>query len=193
MQSNHPIYTDAGKRKFEGGEFTVNPERWVNGMIKEFLLLVAMLLSSPAYVHAQVAEPMSEQEAAISLKVDRGGKAREYNLAIFPDGRVVFEGVRYVARLGRQEVRIEESKVQQLIQTFLDAGFTEMNGPYVHPGMRDSPIAAMTLNARGIYKSVEFDAIANAGDGAKLTKLALEFARQTGAYAWIYDLKKQRE
>ena len=103
-----------------------------------------------------------------------------YTVSIFGDGRVVFEGKRYVAVRGRREAHLSVATVQQLAQDFLEAKFLELKDSYI-ASVTDNPSTFTTFNYGGQHKTVE-DYVAGPPE---LKRLEAEIDRVSKIVQWI--------
>jgi hypothetical protein len=82
---------------------------------------------------AQVPFPEIRRWKSLVITLDRGacfGTCPIYRVAIHGDGRVVFEGGRFVARTGTHQARISRAKVRRLFAKFRRAKFFWLHDEY---------------------------------------------------------------
>lgn len=83
-----------------------------------------------------------------------------YKLAIFEDGRVLYEGKDFVKRKGKAEGRITKAALQGLVREFNRINYLKLDDEYVSEGENcpewwtDSPSAVTSLNWKGKKKTI---------------------------------------
>jgi hypothetical protein len=99
------------------------------------------------------------------------GACPEYTVAVHGDGRVVYEGRRYVRVVGRQEAQIERGRVEDLLDYFYDKQFFALQAEYLEyrrpcisddgtveecsEWVSDLPTQIVTFQAGDYFKRVE--------------------------------------
>jgi uncharacterized protein DUF6438/carboxypeptidase family protein len=81
------------------------------------------------------------------------GSCPAYRVHLSSDGRVEYEGSRYVAVVGARNLRVEPSVVAGLAKKFFDKGFFNFCASYRVP-MTDQPTTETTINVGGVAKTV---------------------------------------
>jgi Domain of unknown function (DUF6438) len=83
-----------------------------------------------------------------------------YKLTIFSDGRVNYEGIKYVKKLGKASGRISRAKLNDLIKGFTSIDYFNLPD-LIEPGQKscpqvatDMPSAITSLTWQGRYKMV---------------------------------------
>ena len=93
---------------------------------------------------------------SLEITLTRGvcfGACPDYSVTIHGDGRVDYDGRRFVAETGHRETRIQESAVRALFAKFMAAKFFSLNDKY-HAQVTDLPTYSLTLAYDGRTKTV---------------------------------------
>ncbi len=77
----------------------------------------------------------------------------DYSLSIYADGRVLYEGRRYVAIKGKQKIHISKGQVNQLYDEFCRINFFTLKDKY-EALIKDGSITKISLRADGLFKEV---------------------------------------
>lgn len=81
------------------------------------------------------------------------GRCPDYDLTIYGNGTVVYEGHNFVAVTGKQTSLIPQGKVQALVDYFHESGFFSMDDVYGSVG-GDAPAATTSFKTDGAFKKV---------------------------------------
>lgn len=104
------------------------------------------------------AEPVAAVPVMIFGRTPCLGRCPHYTARIFADGRVEYEGFRFAAVEGKQEVRIAPATVQQLLRTAEQAGFRNLPEKYT-ANYSDMPAATLLISyPDGTQKAVTVEA-----------------------------------
>lgn len=93
---------------------------------------------------------------SLQITLERGvcfGACPDYTVTVHGDGRVVFEGRRFVAKEGRQEATISRNAVRALYAKFRAADFYALKDEY-RAQVTDLPTYVVTLSVDGRTKRV---------------------------------------
>src|SRR5256885_2055239 len=90
--------------------------------MRVYVMAGLMLACSSAAAQQVLPAPV----VVLERNSDCFGRCPSYELSIFGDGRVVYEGRRNVATLGRRESRVAPQQVTKLVQLFLRNDFSGM-------------------------------------------------------------------
>ena len=75
-------------------------------------------------------------------------------MTVYGDGRVIYEGIRFVAVEGTRTAIINEDKVRQLISEFQAIDYFSLNNEYTHADATDMPSAITSITIAGNTKTV---------------------------------------
>ncbi len=97
-----------------------------------------------------------EDGAVIRLERLSGGFCADcppcYTLAIYEDGTVVYEGIKFVKTNGKVTTNIGKEKVKEIMAKIEKSGFFSINRNYI---AIDRPVSALSVNFQGKTKRVE--------------------------------------
>ncbi|MBW4658399.1 MAG: hypothetical protein KME15_06975 [Drouetiella hepatica Uher 2000/2452] len=115
---------------------------------------------APVETTAQVApvetdvESSDYADAVITLeRTACFGTCPVYQLTVYGDGRVVYEGTAFVAVIGKRTAQISPEQVQQLVTAFETANFFSLENQYVAEAT-DLPGAWTSISSNGQSKRV---------------------------------------
>lgn len=127
-------------------------------------LALAFVASLPGQSLLQTAKPVEQivpQDTIITLeRTACYGTCPIYKLTISGNGAVIFEGKRFVKKVGTSRFVIPEAQVRELVDAFEKINYFDLKDQYVKPedGCRqretDNPSAVTSLMLRGKSKSV---------------------------------------
>jgi hypothetical protein len=112
-------------------------------------LLLAILLMSVL--------PAAAQDTERVVTLERGacfGACPIYRVSLYEDGRVVYEGERFVDVLGEQSSEIDPAAVQDLIATFDKAGYFGWDDEYTDLEVTDAPYITTSVTKDGMTKQI---------------------------------------
>lgn len=99
---------------------------------------------------------MMEDGAVIRLERQGGGFCADcppcYNLTIYEDGTVVYEGIAFVKTKGKATANIGKEKVKKIMAAIEKNGFFSISRDYI---AIDRPLAALSANFQGKTKRLE--------------------------------------
>lgn len=120
------------------------------------------------------------------------GRCPVYTVAVYTDGRVVFDGRQHVAREGRSEGRVGPEAVARLVASAEAAGHAGFPASLTRPSgacptfRTDQPGAVTTVRTAGGTSRVEHDLGCSGFAGeAALTAFEGEVDRVLGTAAWV--------
>ena len=120
------------------------------------------------------------------------GSCPMYKLEIFADGKVVYEGKKFVKREGRVQGRIPRAAVQQLVREFNRINYMRLDDEYVSEGPNcpewwtDSPSAITSLDWKGRTKTVRhYHGCRGAKVLDQLTALENKIDRVANTKRWV--------
>lgn len=113
------------------------------------VLLMVFTLAVPAAAQ--------DEDAEVAVTLERTacfGACPVYEVTIYTDGTVVFEGERFVEAEGRQTTIIEPEVVQQLVEGFEEAGYFEWDDEYTEMTVSDLPTIITSVTRDGVTKQI---------------------------------------
>jgi len=122
------------------------------------LLLVIAVLLAVVVISAGCGKPSIPDDindAVITL--ERGpcfGACPVYRLTVYGDGRVIYEGIRFVKIEGTRTTTVSEEKVRQLVGEFYAVDYFSLNDEYTHADATDMPSATTSITIGGKTKTV---------------------------------------
>lgn len=82
------------------------------------------------------------------------GRCPTYSISIYKSGYVIYEGIRFVDRLGTYSTRISEKKIQNIINKANEIGYFELEEIYDSP-VTDLPSTITYLSVNGQIKRIK--------------------------------------
>ena len=138
---------------------------------------------------SQNATSPSHTNAVITLeRTACFGTCPVYQLTIYGDGKVVYEGKAFVTVTGRHTAQISPEQVQQLVKAFETANFFSLENQYV-VGATDLPGAWTSISSSGQskrvwrYGSIDNPELNNAP--RSLTELETQIDKIVNSQQWI--------
>ena len=113
--------------------------------------------------HLLLAVSLSLVAAAPVITLERTpcfGSCPSYKVQIFADGRVVYQGKRFVRRKGKAQARITKDAVQELVREFNSINYLNLDDEYnpgspsCPEGWTDHPSAITSLAWEGKKKTI---------------------------------------
>ena len=96
----------------------------------------------------------SDDEVVISLeRTPCFGPCPAYSLMIFSDGRVIYQGNKYVAVEGKRKYKIPKYKIKELVKHFHRIGYFDLKDLY-EPIATDGPGCITCISINGHTKRV---------------------------------------
>jgi hypothetical protein len=114
------------------------------------LAAVALL----ALVALPAAAQNSDQPVITLERTACFGSCPIYSVAIYADGRVVYNGERFVTATGEQTTSIDPETVQQLVAGFEAAGYFDWNDEYTDMHITDLPSVVTSVMRDGEVKQI---------------------------------------
>ncbi|MDT4967893.1 MAG: hypothetical protein QOJ64_2630 [Acidobacteriota bacterium] len=137
--------------------------------------------------HKRRAHPVITLERTVCF-----GSCPVYKLTIYSDGRVLYQGIRFVKRIGRAEGRISRKALDALVQEFTNNEFFGLYDAYVpgSPGCpqvaTDLPSAIISLELNGKKKTVRhYHGCAGLSALKVLTELEAHIDAAVNSKKWI--------
>lgn len=113
------------------------------------------------------------------------GTCPEYNLTIYPDGAVIYEGHSNVNVTGRQVSEIPQEKIKELVDEFYAIGFFSLKDKYTGEDegvyVSDLPSTTTSITVNGQTKSV----LDYYGTPQKLKNLENKIDEITNSKQWV--------
>jgi hypothetical protein len=141
-----------------------------------FAVLILFVLSMPLVI-AQELEP------GVAIMLERTachGRCPIYTVTIYEDGRVTYEGERFVAVTGQQSSEIDAESVAMIIDEFENAGYFGWNDAYDAQTVSDLSTVITSVRRNGETKRI----VRYAGDTAPIALPFLEL--------WIDEMTNSR-
>ena len=110
---------------------------------------------------------------SLRITLDRGlchGRCGAYRVSIHGDGRVVYDGRKFVTVVGRRSYRIPRARARQLFREFFAADFFAFKD-YYSGRVVDRPIYRLSITYDGHKKTVTDDSGARRGMPKAITRL----------------------
>ena len=101
--------------------------------------------------------PTPDDISDVVITLERGpcfGACPVYKLTVYGDGRVIYEGIRFVGIEGTRTATISEDKVRQLISEFQAIDYFSLDDEYTHVDATDMPSAITSITIAGKTKTV---------------------------------------
>lgn len=101
--------------------------------------------------------PTPDDISDVVVTIERGpcfGACPVYRLTVYGDGRVIYEGIRFVGVEGTRTATISEDKVRQLVTEFQKIDYFSMDDEYTHADATDMPSATTSITIAGQTKTV---------------------------------------
>jgi hypothetical protein len=138
-------------------------------------LLVVTIFASLSVL----AQTNNMQNATVQLQ-RRGclGTCPAYNLAIFANGKVSYEGLGFVHAKGHREGKMRPAKVEALVRDLTDKGLFDLADNYGQ--CIDAPSTAISLTVNGRIKQTK----TGCGGPEKLRELSREIDKVSGSDKW---------
>ena len=100
---------------------------------------------------------MPDDISDVVLSLERGpcfGACPVYRLTVYGDGRVIYEGIRFVSVEGTRTATVSEDKVRQIIGEFYAIDYFSLHDEYTHVNATDMPSATTSITIGGKTKTV---------------------------------------
>jgi hypothetical protein len=122
------------------------------------LLLVIAVLLAVVVISAGCGKPSIPDEISdVVVTLERGpcfGACPVYSLTVYGDGRVIYDGIRFVKIEGTRTATVSEEKVRQLVGEFYAVDYFSLNDEYTHADATDMPSATTSITIGGKTKTV---------------------------------------
>lgn len=97
-------------------------------------------------------------ESGVALTLERTacyGTCPVYEVKVYADGRIEYEGRDYVDVTGSQSSNMEADKVSDLVNQFVEAGYLQWNDTYTNYYVTDMPTMITSVTVNGETKRIE--------------------------------------
>lgn len=118
------------------------------------ILLSTAALALLALVALPAAAQTSDQPVITLERTACFGTCPVYRVEIYADGRVVYNGERFVTTTGEQTYSIDPETVQQLVDGFQAAGYFGWNDEYTDMHVTDMPTITTSVTRDGETKQI---------------------------------------
>ena len=129
-------------------------------MKQKFLIvsgIIILLVVSLIYLYSQLTQPPKPTEFGdVLITLERTacfGTCPVYKLSISGDGKVVYEGIRFVNITGTQTTQISQDKIKELVDEFYNIGYFALKDKYDAP-ITDMPTTITSIAIDGRIKKV---------------------------------------
>ena len=127
--------------------------------MKKYLLVISVLLLAAILSIGCNGNktPVPSNTNTVVITLERTacfGVCPVYTLTIYGDGRVVYEGIRFVRTEGVRTATINEDKIKQLIAEFREIDYFSLRDSYEERNATDMPSAFSSLTVDGKTKAV---------------------------------------
>ena len=129
-------------------------------MPRKLVLMSLLLLALGGVSVASARQPRRSMPVITLERTVCFGSCPIYKLAIFSDGTVRYEGIKYVKRVGKARGRISRRQLDQLIENFTKLDYFNLDDSYT-PGNKgcpqvatDMPSAITSLTWHGKCKTI---------------------------------------
>ncbi len=139
--------------------------------------MLLLLVAPAACVTARPAAPLP------LASLSRGpcfGRCPEYQVEVFSDGRVRFEGRRHVATVGEAVGQLDAAQLSALEARFEAARFTDFAGRYERADTTDLPVVVLAYQGRAVRH-----ALGDSSAPAALTQLEDDVDTLLGTARWV--------
>lgn len=100
------------------------------------------------------ADPVEDSLFASIERTPCYGRCPTYRINIYKSGYVIYEGIRFVDRLGTYSTRISDRKIQAIINKANEIGYFDLNEVYDSP-VTDLPSTITYLSVNGKKKRIK--------------------------------------
>jgi hypothetical protein len=120
------------------------------------IILIALMLITIGCAQPQTPTPSDIKEVIITLeRTACFGTCPVYKLTIHGDGKVIYEGIRFVRVEGTIETTISEEKIEKLVSEFQKIDYFSLEDSYEERNATDMPSAFTSLTVDGKTKTVK--------------------------------------
>ncbi|HKP53319.1 MAG TPA: DUF6438 domain-containing protein [Chloroflexia bacterium] len=120
------------------------------------------------------------------------GSCPVYNLTIYGDGSVVFDGERFVEKEGTHKGTVSHEKIKEIVRWFEKVGYFALYDDYTHKAWTDSPSAYTSIKLAGNSKRIAH----YHGDPSapfRLSMLEAKIDEVANTYQWIGSGKRSTD
>ena len=122
------------------------------------LLVVIAICLAVVVISAGCGQPPTPDNMSdVVVTLERGpcfGACPVYRLTVYGDGRVSYEGIRFVRIEGTRTATISEDNVRQLIAEFYAIDYFSLHDEYTHADATDMPSATTSITIGGKTKTI---------------------------------------
>ncbi len=129
-----------------------------------FMAIVSLLGYGAATRRCQIADASSQDvptDTVITLeRTECFGTCPDYKITISADGNVIFDGRRFVKKVGKAKSTVSQEQLREIIAAFEDINYFELRDKYEGPGdgckqlVTDHPSAITSIRIDGKSKTV---------------------------------------
>lgn len=105
--------------------------------------------------NSEIVEPESGETIITLERTACFGTCPIYTVAIYGDGRIVYNGHDFVTATGEQTAQIDPQQVQDLVDFMQSNGFNDLEDAYTERRITDMPSAITSLTYAGEFKQIE--------------------------------------
>lgn len=128
--------------------------------MKMSVLVLCIFLLSDCKSHKKVVEKNGEKvvqtipQQIFELELTRCyGTCPAYKVVIFENDSLMYEGLKYVAKLGKITKKLPKGTVNQLVEKFREAYFFKFQNQYTS-NMSDFPTTYISFTDKGVTKKI---------------------------------------
>ena len=119
------------------------------------IILFALVLSVVGCGEPKTPVPTDLQSVVITLeRTACYGYCPVYKLTVYGDGRIIYEGTKYVKIVGTRTASISDDQIKQLIDEFRKIDYFSLKDSYQHLDATDMPGVITSLTIDGQKKTV---------------------------------------
>lgn len=136
-------------------------------------LATALLFAGAAAAREHRTTPPIRNWNSLRITLDRGlcfGRCPAYRVSIHGDGRVVYDGRKYVRVTGRRVYRIPRARARQLFREFFAADFFALKN-YYSGHVTDRPTYRLSITYDGHKKTITDNSGTRRGMPKTITRL----------------------
>lgn len=127
-----------------------------------FIVLLSVLVLGACKTKKKAVEPETKTEFSYTDKdmvasIERTmcfGKCPAYKMEIYGNGKIVYEGLRDVANIGKYTGSTTTDKINQLLTKAKEIGYMEFNDSYENKLVTDLPSTTTVILLDGVYKKI---------------------------------------
>ena len=151
QQTEKDLNPPAGRQDSEPG----SPTQTLN--LEQPIKISIPKLHFPEIPDQRAGTQVNTEDDSLFASIERTpcyGTCPTYSINIYKSGYVIYEGIRFVDRLGTYSSRISERKIQSIISKANEIGYFDMNEVYDSP-VTDLPSTITYLSVNGQKKRIK--------------------------------------